>query len=128
MRTITHREDELRADAENADVLEEVEDVFSDRMAEGVNERVGEGAGDKVECEVEVGEGEESEEEREELVDEFDVEEDLASDRVVGGPDLFEVYEGVDGGEEGAVEPATTLRDELGYRVCNALDLRVLTI
>lgn len=62
------------------------------------------------------------------MVDEFDVKEDLAGDGVVGGPDLFEVYKGVDGGEEGAVEPATTLRDELGHRVCSALDLRVLTI
>lgn len=54
----------MRADAENADVLQEVEDVFSDRVAEGVNEWVGEGAGDEVEGEVEVGEGEEGEEER----------------------------------------------------------------
>lgn len=60
------------------------------------------------------------------MVDEFYVQEDLACDGVVGVPDLFEVDEGVDGGEEGSVEPATALGDELGYRVCGALDVEFL--
>ena len=44
-----------------------------------------------------------------ELVDEFNVEENLAAHGVVGAPDLAEVDEGVDGGEEGTVEPAAPL-------------------
>ena len=37
---------------------------------------------------------------------------------VVGGPDLAEVEEGIDSGEEGTIEPTTTLRDELGDSIC----------
>ena len=43
------------------------------------------------------------------MVDEFDVEKDLASDGVVSMPDLPEVYEGVNCCEECAIQPATTL-------------------
>jgi len=46
------------------------------------------------------------------LVNEFDMEEDFPAYGVIGVPDLTEVDEGVDGGEEGTVEPATTLRYE----------------
>ena len=47
------------------------------------------------------------------MVDEFDVEKDLAADGVVSVPDLAEVDERVNSCEEGAIEPATTLGDEL---------------
>jgi hypothetical protein len=43
------------------------------------------------------------------LVDKLDVEKGFAPDGVVRGPDLFEVEEGVDGSEEGTVEPTSTL-------------------
>jgi hypothetical protein len=49
-----------------------------------------------------------------ELVDEFDVEEDLAPDGVVGRPDLLEMKQRVYGSEESTVEPTSTLGDELG--------------
>lgn len=60
-------------------------------MTEGIHVWVCERAGDEVEREVEVGEGEEREHELHELVDEFDVEEDLAPEGMVGRPDLLEV-------------------------------------
>jgi hypothetical protein len=41
------------------------------------------------------------------------MEQDLAPHGVVGAPDLLEVEERIDGGEEGTVKPAATLRDEL---------------
>jgi len=53
--------------------------------------RVGEGTGDEVEGQVEVGKREESEQELHKLIDEFDMEEDFAPDGVVGCPDLLEV-------------------------------------
>ncbi len=95
------------------DVAQDDEDVLG-RAAEGVDGRVGQAAGDEVEGQVEVGEREVGEDELDELVDEFDVQEHLARDGVVGEPDLLEVDKRVDGGEEGAVEPAAALRDELG--------------
>lgn len=80
---------------------------------EGVDVRVGQTAGDEVKGEVEVGEREIGEEELQELVEEFDVKQGFAQEGVVGFPDLSKVHERVDGREEGAVEPATTLGDEL---------------
>jgi hypothetical protein len=104
----------LHADEQRARVAQDVEDVFADVMAEGVHFGVSEGTGDEVEGEVEVGEREEGEEELDELVHEFDVQQDFAPDGVVGCPYLFEVQQGVDGGEEGAVKPSSTLGNELG--------------
>jgi hypothetical protein len=86
-------------------------------VAEGINFRVGQRTRDEVEGQVEVGEGEVGEEEGDELVDEFDVQEDLACSGVVGRPDLAEVDERVDGGEEGAVEPAAALGDKFGNSI-----------
>ena len=37
------------------------------------------------------------------------MQEDFAGDGMIGAPELPEVGEGVDGGEEGSVEPAATL-------------------
>ncbi len=42
----------------------------------------------------------------------------LAGDGVVRLPDLLEVDQGVDSSEEGTVEPAAALRDELGHGIC----------
>jgi hypothetical protein len=47
------------------------------------------------------------------LVDELDVQQRFAPDGVVRRPDLFEVEERVDSGEESTIEPAATLRDKL---------------
>lgn len=113
LRTVAEGEDELCADEQHAGVPEEGEDVETNVVTEGVYCRVGETAGDEVEGEVEVCQGEVGEHELQELVDEFDVEEDLAGEGVVGGPDLLEVDEGVDGSEKGTVQPTTSLRDEL---------------
>jgi hypothetical protein len=44
-----------------------------------------------------------------ELVHEFDVQEDFAPDGMVGRPNLLEVEQGIDGGEESTIEPAATL-------------------
>lgn len=54
LRAVAHREDELRADEEDAGEAEDDEDVEADAVAEGVEFGVGEGAGDEVEGEVEV--------------------------------------------------------------------------
>jgi hypothetical protein len=48
----------LRADEEDAGVAEDGEYVQADGVAEGVDGGVGEGAGDEIECQVEVGKGE----------------------------------------------------------------------
>jgi len=89
-------------------------------VAKGIEFRVRERASDEVECQVEVCEGEVGEAEGDELVDEFDVEQDFAPERVVRVPDLFEVEEGVDGGEEGAVEPAAALGYEFRDGICTS--------
>lgn len=60
-------------------------------MAEGIKFRVCQRPRDEVEGEVEVCEREEGEHEGDKLVDEFDVQECLAPDSVVGSPDLLEV-------------------------------------
>ena len=62
-------------------------------MAEWIELWVGERAGDEVEGEIEVGEREVGEEELDELVNEFDVEEDLATNCMIGMPDLTEMDE-----------------------------------
>lgn len=113
MGPITERQDELGGDEEDADVAQDVEDVLA-AAVERVDDRVGETTSNKVESEVEVGEREEGEEQLQELVEELDVEQDLAGDGVVGVPDLLEVDQRVDGGEEGSVQPSSALRDELG--------------
>lgn len=66
------------------------------------------------------------------MVYEFDVQENFAADCVICSPDLAEVDEGVDGSEEGAVEPSSSLRDELRYCVwilsvtsCNYVSLNL---
>ncbi|RCI08911.1 hypothetical protein L249_4922, partial [Ophiocordyceps polyrhachis-furcata BCC 54312] len=114
LRPIPEREDELGTDEQDAGVSKDGEDDGSHVVTERVGLRIGEAAGDKVEREVEVGEGEVGEQQLEKLVRELDEEEDLAGDGVVCGEDLTALKEGVDGGEEGAVEPSSALRDEFG--------------
>jgi hypothetical protein len=84
-------------------------------VAEWIDLGVGQRARDEVEGQVEVGEREEGEEQRDELVHEYDVQENLARQRVVGLPDLPEMGQRVDGGEEGPIEPAMALRDGFGH-------------
>lgn len=119
MRAVAHTENEVHGDHQNKSVAEYVEDIFAEvdfgtsRVDSGVRQR----SSDKVEGEVEVGEGEVGEKELNELVDEFDMQKDLSHGRVAGLPDLLEMEKRVDGSEEGTVEPTTTLRDEFGDRV-----------
>jgi hypothetical protein len=91
-----------------------MEDDSSNIVSKGINLGICQTACDKVESEVEVGQGEEGEHELNELVQELHMQEDLASESMVCKPDLLEVDEGVNGSEEGTVEPSTSLRDELG--------------
>ena len=113
------REDELRADEQDADVAHNGEDVETGLAAEGVDGWIGDAACDEVEGEVEVGQGKVGEEELDSLIDEFDVQQDLASHGVVGLPDLTEVNQRVDGCKEGAVEPAAALRDKFRDSICS---------
>ncbi|RDA85125.1 hypothetical protein CP532_1559 [Ophiocordyceps camponoti-leonardi (nom. inval.)] len=114
LRPIAERENELGGDEQDADVSKDGEDDGTHVVTERVRLRIGEAAGDKVEGQVEVGEGEVGEEQLEKLVRELDEEEDLAGDGVVGREDLTALKEGVDGCEEGAVEPSSALGDEFG--------------
>ena len=118
LRTVTHGEDKLGGDEEEHKEFEDGEYSSAPAAAERVEEGVGEGAGDEVECEVEVCEGEICEEEGDELVEEFNVQEDFTDEGMVRGPDLAKVNERVDGSEESTVEPATALRDEFGDSIC----------
>lgn len=93
-------------------------------MAERVNSRVGKRASNEVEGEVEVSEGEVGEEQADELIDEFDVKEDLAAHGMIGLPDLFEVHKRVDSGKEGTVQPSPTLGDEFRNRIWKVSTLR----
>ena len=108
----------MQADEQNAGVSEDHEDVLANVVAERVDSWVSERTGNEVKGQVEVGQGEVGEAERNELVNEFDVEEDLAGNGVVRGPDLAEMDEGIDGSEESAIEPAPALRDEFGDGIC----------
>ena len=58
---VAHGQDELRADEENACVPQDHEDIQADMMTERVNCGIGQRAGDEVEGEIEVGQGEERE-------------------------------------------------------------------
>jgi hypothetical protein len=49
--------------------------------------------------------------------DELEEEEELAHDGVIGPEELVEVDDGVDGGEEGTVEPTAPLQNQLRHRV-----------
>lgn len=61
LRSVTHTQNKLGRDTKDTNIFEEEEYVFSDIVAEGVDRRVCQRAGDEVEGEVEVGEGEEGE-------------------------------------------------------------------
>lgn len=121
LRTVAHGQDELHADEKRTGVAEDVEDDFANVVTEGIHFRVSQRTSDEEKGEIKVGEREECEQQLHKLVDELDVEEDLAPDGVVSRPDLLEVEERVDGCEEGTVEPTSTLGDELRHRVCRTL-------
>ncbi len=90
--SIAHAEDELQADQQHADVPHYDENEFADTVSEGIDAMICQRAGDEVESKVEVGEREEGEEQGDELVQELDVEEDLAHEGVIGVPNLSEVH------------------------------------
>lgn len=109
----------MRADQQDAGEAEDDEDVEADVVSEGVELRVGEGAGNEIEGEIEVClvesalcryqsrrrtyQREVCKEQANELIYEFYVEEHFTCNGVVGGPYLLEVDERVDGCEEGAI-------------------------
>ena len=65
------------------------------------------------ECKVEVGEGSPGEEELDGVVDKLNLEDDLAEEALTGRPNAEPEDGGMDGGEQGTVQPTTTLGDEL---------------
>ncbi len=81
-------------------------------MTEWIDCLIGERTCNEVEGEVEVGKGEISEHEVDKLIDEFDVEEDLAAYGVICLPNLFEMNKRIDSCEEGSIKPSPTLRYE----------------
>lgn len=87
-------------------------------VAERIDSGICEGASDEIEGEIEVGQTEEGEEEGDELIDEFDMKQDLSGQGVVGVPDLLKVNEGVDGSEESTVQPSSSLRYEFRNGIC----------
>ena len=107
----------MHAYEENARVPQDIEDVFTDVMAEWIEFRICEGASDEVESQIEVCQREEGEHERDELVDELDVQQCLSPNGVVGCPNLFKVEKRIDSSEESTVEPTSSLRDEFGNRI-----------
>jgi hypothetical protein len=86
-------------------------------VPKGIEFRVCKRAGDEVEGEVKVREGEVGEEEGDKLVYEFNVEEDLTPKGVVGSPYLTKVQKRVDSGKESTVQPAPSL----GYKLWNSI-------
>ena len=64
-----------------------------------------------------VCEGEPRKELLEDLVDELDVQPDFPEHAVVGSVQVPELDRGVDGSEEGTVQPSPPLRDELWHRI-----------
>lgn len=88
-------------------------------MTEGIVLLVAKGAGNEVECEVEIRQGEKREEQLHELIEKLDLEQYLPPKRVVRPPYLPELYQRVNRREEGAVKPAPPLRYELRYTIWN---------
>jgi hypothetical protein len=60
---------------------------------------------------------EECEEQIDKLVYEFNVQQHLAPEGVIGRPNLPEVEQRIDGSKEGTIEPSSTLRNEFRNRV-----------
>jgi len=90
---VAHAEDKLQANKEDTCVTEDHEDILPNVVAEWVDSWVSERTRDEIEDQVEVGEGEVGEEEGYELVNEFDVKEDLACDGMIRRPYLPEMDE-----------------------------------
>jgi hypothetical protein len=107
----------LRAYKKHTCELENDEEGLSYTVPEGINSWVGQTTSNKVEGQIEVGEGKVCEDELDELVEELDGQEYFSCDRVVGTQDLTAVDESIHGGKEGTVQPASTLRDKLGQSV-----------
>jgi hypothetical protein len=78
-------------------------------MAKWIDCGIRERACYKIECEVKIGQGEEREEQIDELVYEFDMQENLAADGMISMPNLTKVHQGVNGGEESSIQPSSAL-------------------
>ena len=99
----------MQANKEDTCVTEDHENILPNVVAEWVDSWVSERTRNEVEGQVEVGEGEVGEEEGYELVNEFDVKEDLACDGVIRRPYLAEMDERVYRGKESTIEPTSAL-------------------
>lgn len=53
-----------------------------------------------------------------ELVDSFDLKQNLPCYCMIRLPDLSAIHKGIDSCKESTIQPTTTLRDELGNGVC----------
>jgi hypothetical protein len=91
LRTISHGENELRADKQNAYITKDDEEIEANIVAKGINGWIGERTGDEIEGKVEVGQGEVGKKQVDKLIDELDVQENLTADGMVCPPDLTEV-------------------------------------
>ena len=96
-------------------------------MAERIDSGIRQATGDKVEGQVEVGEREKCEELLDQLVESLDVEKYLARNRVICCEELTALDQGIDGSEEGSVEPSSTLRYELRNSIWQLLALHFRT-
>ena len=114
LRTITKRQDELDSNEQDTRVPQDDEDDVANAVTERIDSWVCQPAGDEVESQIEVCERKVREEQLDKLVDKFNVQEDLASKSVIRLQNLSELDQGVDGSEEGTVQPSSSLGDELG--------------
>ena len=115
--SIAEGQDELGRDEQHTGISQDGEEDGSNVVAKGVHLRICQAAGNEVKGEIEVGEREVREQELDGLVYELDEEENLASNGVIRRENLASIDNGIDGSEKGAVEPSSTLRDELGHGI-----------
>lgn len=114
MRPVTKGDDELQTHDQDARIAQDHEDVLAHIMTKWVHFLVSQRSSDEVESQVEVGQTKVCKQEIEELIDKFDMQQDLSGHRVISVPDLLCIEDGVHGSEESSVQPTTSLRDELG--------------
>ena len=112
----TDEDDEQEAEVELEEDFEDVSTCSLGKELEGIGFGVRSSRGDQEEeRKVEVGEGGPGEQKLDGVVDELELKDDLAEEALPGRPYAEPEDGGVDGSEQGSVQPTTTLRDELGY-------------
>lgn len=121
MGSITHAQNEIHRNEQDAGVSKDVEEVFAKVYlgACWVDFAVCERASNEEEDEVKVGQREVGEKQLNELVDKFDVKQNLSEWRMTCLPDLFEMQQRIDSCKEGTIQPSSALRNELGNSICN---------